>query len=336
MSKKDVTIHVVNSVKGGSGKSSIALLLAGYYSLEPETEAYIIDLDYHGTSWKDTFGKYVKGGLDDHSVYLNDLMYNWPCFTIFHELDLDYLSERKTGTVHICMMDPERNELLDEVKIDLFENAIYKVIREIYRQASEKPEEEPKNLHIILDMPPSYESHAERVLKHLLLDKTSSLVTEAEKCKGVYESFNPYSVHLIMLSAINLAHANLNRRYLFNLFQRQSMSSALNHFCENQRFSVDFWVNDVTAIATELASDPEQQNIEAHDGLLRLHDSFLEEFSGMSHAITEVIRQLIEKKIHIVPWLKFLAAISADVKKDSYDSIKMEENEAYGKMEELT
>ena len=48
---------VVNSVKGGSGKSFFALQLAAFHAFKGRA-AYIIDLDLRGTSWEPNYENY--------------------------------------------------------------------------------------------------------------------------------------------------------------------------------------------------------------------------------------------------------------------------------------
>ena len=68
--------------------------------------------------------------------------------------------------VMLSIAKPGVSDEMNELRKDLFENAIFRLINEIY--AIEAAHKEVNCVHIILDMPPSYEPHAERILKHLL------------------------------------------------------------------------------------------------------------------------------------------------------------------------
>ena len=60
--KKRIIFDVINSVKGGSGKSTFSLLLAAYFASKKDTAAYIIDLDLRGTSGENNYKHCLKGG----------------------------------------------------------------------------------------------------------------------------------------------------------------------------------------------------------------------------------------------------------------------------------
>ena len=105
------------------------------------------------------------------------------------------------------------------------------------------------NIHVILDMPPSYERHAERVLKHMLTDVESPLYKNAQKGEGIYSAFEPYYVNLYMISALSLSHVKQNIEYIKALFNNQVYSNALYQQILNNRFRVRFIGNDVTFLA---------------------------------------------------------------------------------------
>ena len=75
----------------------------------------------------------------------------------------------KPGTFSLCVGKPTVDEDIDDLKTDLFENAVFHVIDQIYTRHCQSSDE-IEEIHIILDMPPSYERHAERILRRLLLD----------------------------------------------------------------------------------------------------------------------------------------------------------------------
>ena len=58
--KTKIKFHVVNSIKGGAGKSTFALMLANYLIKEKKETAYIVDLDLQGSSWEEDFGSFLQ------------------------------------------------------------------------------------------------------------------------------------------------------------------------------------------------------------------------------------------------------------------------------------
>lgn len=233
-----------------------ALLLAAK-AVASEAAVYIIDLDLRGTSWEynyNLFYKEIPGNPIKDVPFINNLMYNMhDTRNPFVELPLSIMTSTigvyQQCSVNLCRINPDAENNIDELAVDLFEDAIFRVIKTIYTDNSDSG----KNVHIILDMPPSYEMHAERILRHLLLDMKSSLQRLAdEEYKDVFE---PYKVELIMLSALDDAHIGLNANYISRLFKQQSMSSNLNEFIKpnKNRFSLKAWGNDVALV---LATPP--------------------------------------------------------------------------------
>ena len=57
MGVKKIVFHIVNSIKGGSGKSTVSFFLADHFNKREDCKAVIIDLDINGSSW-----------INDHKV----------------------------------------------------------------------------------------------------------------------------------------------------------------------------------------------------------------------------------------------------------------------------
>lgn len=247
---------VVNSVKGGSGKSFFALQLAAYHALKGRA-AYIIDLDLRGTSWEKNYGKYIippdpnksktieAWKADEHDYpYIDRLMWhyeNYKSSGIWSEIKVRHFgnmveeinpgSERK---VFLCFAETGNYHKVDLLEEDLFENTIFQIIQDIWKAKSKAD----KDVHIILDMPPSYEKHAERVLSHLLLSTNSPF-------EDMGEAFC-YSITLFMMSTIAPAHFMQNARYVRSLFEDRQFSSKIVEALTSGNLKIQPVVNDVT------------------------------------------------------------------------------------------
>ena len=298
-----VFFHVINSVKGGSGKSTVSILLAGYYASGNNTKSYIIDLDLRGTSWENNYGKYFRNEkTGSGSVYINSLMDGDDyAREIFSELQLSYsddLGTTEPHSIYLCMADPNIRDDIDEVEIDLFENTICKIIRQIYIMA--ESDTELKEIHIILDMPPSYERHAERIFKHFLFDIESSF----RKSFQSFEQFDDYKVELIMLSALSPAHIELNKKYVIDLFKEQVISSLLNDFIEKDRFCIQFWGNDVASTMDALEI-PDLLHPDHMKALLDYPRRLASEYYGSSY--WHVIRKAVNHA-RVIPHLQLISS----------------------------
>ena len=263
-----VVFDVVNSVKGGSGKSTISLLLASYFASKDNTFSYIVDLDLRGTSWENNYIQYMKredgesvvadaGETKQKIIYINDLMndfsrYKASGFFVKLKTECDNSvpaasASDERGTVSLCVGQPSASEDIDDLRTDLFENAVFHIIDHIYEKYCQSGGT-TKEIHIILDMPPSYEHHAERILQCLLSGVDSRLYMNVRRSAhdgGKYKAFAPYAANLYMISALSPAHIILNIGYIKNLFNKQVYSSALNEMIHDGRFCVRFIGNDV-------------------------------------------------------------------------------------------
>ncbi len=228
------TIHVVNSVKGGCGKSTFCLFLENYL-LESqknnliETDEnkekdlvnrnpIIIDLDLSGSSWY----RNNKNFLERRDVkFIDDLIEDFN-----RNIRREYIfrikenitnreasdSEREERYLEIVMADPDRAGNIKGEELDLFENSIYRLIKELVAKGK---------TDIILDMPPGYESYTERIVKHLLFDLSSSLykeyvIPDNNKTK--------YKVKLYMLSGIDFAMEG-NVKYINDFYIKANYSA---------------------------------------------------------------------------------------------------------------
>lgn len=250
MEKKKIYFDVINSVKGGSGKSTVSLLLAAclqHYG----ASAYIVDLDLHGSSWCSNFFGGSSGNLGPDVVSVNDWMKN-PAYSdkksSFANVKMQ-ISElaNKEYTIPVAIINPFMIDVVDEVETDLFERAISQIVDKII---SVEASNGSRPVHIVMDMPPSNEVHAERILNQLLLDAESPLVQKFADSKGDYANYSPYVIQLIMLSPLSKAHLDLNMRYITKFAKAKTFSSLLDEFVRTKRFHLMFWGNDVVGVMT--------------------------------------------------------------------------------------
>ena len=186
-------------------------------------------------------------------VHINDLMYDFEKKArtgIFEKINLKGSNADFSAPLFLCMGSPNIETNIDsvEVEVDLFENAIYRLVKDIYCKCEYR---EWNEIHVIFDMPPSYERHAEQILKHLLLDTKSRLYMD-DKARDEKDSFEHYAVNLYMISSVSMAHVELNKHYIENFFRNSvGYSNALAEFInapEKPRFYLRFIGNDVTGI----------------------------------------------------------------------------------------
>lgn len=260
--------HIVNSVKGGCGKSTFSLLLGEYWR-KKGFPTYIIDLDICGTSWELEYRVGIKEDsylISNDSIYINDVIENyrnannrnvWHRINfeeVFYKSDrassfmvcdtdskddlikshqkvtIEYMPEHSDNPLNICIADPNRNNSLDSYELDLFENAVKHLIE---TNIIDIHSNNDKQVHIILDMPPSNEKHAERVLNNWLLSQKFA------------HSHNNYIVQLYLMSTMDRAHMYSNLDYLIKLLNKHSITDCTDMLIKNDRLRVKFVLNDI-------------------------------------------------------------------------------------------
>lgn len=309
MGEKKIYFDVINSVKGGSGKSTVSLLLAACLN-HTGASPYIIDLDLHGSSWySNFFGGSGSGTLGPDTVLINDWMRD-PAFSgkkdSFGNVKVKILApDEEEPTIPAAIIDPLKIEVVDEVETDLFERAIFQVVDKII---SREGGILGNAVHIVLDMPPSNEVHAERILNQLLLDAESPLMQKFVDSKGSYASFSPYLVHLIMLSPVSGAHLDLNKEYFTRFAEAKTFSSRLDEFVSADRFRLMFWGNDAVGGIKSSDTDSSKAFIEALQ-------------KAQTDAVNES-RFSNEAKRKIVPYSPIIIPHNDEIKHDIYSLTK--------------
>lgn len=194
-----MNIHIVDSVKGGAGKSTFAVKLGCYFALkekekdkEKEKEkvkACIIDLDILGTSWEYIFLNFMS----HEGCYLNDLIVDYRDFFLknfFWRYKIQYGNTFLELEVLPCNPSPRAKAMfrtdgqnMPEVSYDFFENEMIRLIDKL---------EKAGYTDIILDMPPNTEPYSERILESCLqVDKIL---------------YKKHKILLYMISSLTPAH----------------------------------------------------------------------------------------------------------------------------------
>ena len=129
-------VHVVNSVKGGSGKSTFSLLLADHFVRNHE-EAYVIDLDLCGTSWYSDFAGCWE---EKEPVFINEIMYapfsRGFSFNAWSHLKVNDPVIGGTGfgprKINVCIAAKDQaDQLCDMPEVELLEHTTYHLIRDV-------------------------------------------------------------------------------------------------------------------------------------------------------------------------------------------------------------
>lgn len=265
------TIHVVNSVKGGCGKSTFCLFLENYllekqenYTKEIDEDKkknlvnhnpIIIDLDLSGSSWYRNNKEFLEikdvKFIDDLIEDFNRNIKQEYIFSIkegITDMGGEGGNERvlKRRTLEIVMADPDRAGSIKDEELDLFENSICRLIQALVDKGK---------TDIILDMPPGYEDYTERIVKHLLFDLSSPLYKKYVIPKS---NKTEYEVKIYMLSGIDGAMEG-NAKYIKDFHIKANYSAATENLSAD---NIYFVINDILNVYKTLEGrEPDYNNL---------------------------------------------------------------------------
>ena len=233
-----IRINVINSIKGGCGKSTLSLYLADYMKRKGSTPV-ILDLDICGTSWQKNFESFfVEENLFKTNFnYINDMIFDFDNGITGHFIaNMNIASEVgdpfEDYKLQICLADPKNKRKIHDEQLDLFEAVIYKLIKTILDDYYE----DGSDCDLIFDMPPGYEDHAECVINHLLFDINSQLIKYLDK-----NYKKRYEIHMIMASGLNIASVELNKEYIKKLYNNgQNYSCIVNRILKKDNVAFVF------------------------------------------------------------------------------------------------
>ena len=130
MPKQKIRIYTIHSQKGGVGKTSLAVAIAGWSSLEHKQKTLIIDCDLTGTSLIDLFWKYdTKQQNDGEIYYLNRLLLASPkTFSGYEEGDMEstfYLTVPNCKDLYYIPSSPVLEDIRSIVALISQENMLH-------------------------------------------------------------------------------------------------------------------------------------------------------------------------------------------------------------------
>ena len=203
-------IHIIDSVKGGAGKSSIALKLALFLQQSAnnptQNKVCVIDMDLLGTSWEHTFRDHVinpSTGLYSR-IYLNDLVLDYESYircNFIQKVSVLFKPSDELVTIDaiFCNPSPEAKKIfrisdeskVNEIKLDMFRNNIEHLTKYLAGNGYSD---------IIFDMPPNSDPYSDVVIKH-------------------YSSFSSgYTIFFYLVSAYDIAHLESTINYFKEIF----------------------------------------------------------------------------------------------------------------------
>lgn len=334
---KKVYFDIANSVKGGSGKSTFSLLLAAACSMKKGAQAYILDLDLRGTSWESNYGDCFFNSSfcgDEHTPlrnlsdskekekmqkyenypFINALMWSFPKYKGKNNwTDLRLSFEKTTNefltysVIKLCPAKAKNGNDIDKVEIDIFENGIKQIIISVMEQLSS--DESTTELHFILDMPPSYEKHAERIINHLLTSEASDFFQLSKNHTGVFEAFEAFEVNLYMVCAAAPAHVIQNSLYVSALINKPNYSVSVHRLIKNGKLKIYYILNDISGnldYTIKKLCLPNQNLVDTFSSSLNTNDVIfkenIEKLSRLNDFYSSPVNYLI-----IIPQLKLNA-----------------------------
>lgn len=208
--KKKLNIHIVDSIKGGSGKSTFSAKLCANLSLQYGVKPCIIDLDLLGTSWQYVFGNCIEGIEDGEYklIYLNDLVrdYEYYIRTMFiQKINVNLALSTATATnqpqIHTIFSNPTQkakneykisdSKYMPDVSYDIF----YRVVFELINYLGDE-----EYTDIILDMPPNSDPYSDKILHACLKPEfkhnTSLYMVSSTNIAHIMSTFEWYSDYI--------------------------------------------------------------------------------------------------------------------------------------------
>ena len=193
--------------------------------------------------------------------FINSMMWSFTDFNsrpFWSEIAYRPTSQNDTArTIKICPARAAKGTEVDQIEVEIFEHTVYQIILEIMNRHRE--DQELSEVHIIMDMPPSYEKHAEAVLKHLLVNEDSELFQHAKSKINEFavnpndktRYYRPYEVRLFMLCARNPAHIEQNGIYMRQWVEKRRFSDALSEMIKDNEAQIKIEAENNLSVTSE-------------------------------------------------------------------------------------
>ena len=158
----------------------------------------------------------------------------------------------KNDYLRLILANSEKLTSLNDDALDLLESIVFKLVKHIwnfsYECVKDKKEENSNTncADIIFDLPPGYEKHTERIIRHLIMDLSSDM--NKEKIKPEY--------FLLMVSNVDEASFMANKNYVNNMYNNPIYSMKAETIKPNNIFYILNEVNGKLDIAWNLGNGP--------------------------------------------------------------------------------
>lgn len=229
----DRVYNVVNSVKGGCGKTTFALMLAAGLdrlkesqladgSCQTDWSNCILDFDFLGTSMISLF----KGDSDINTwktdeggsyIYLNERLRGFRSEDKRYIVSID-IGDADRRHFNIGFSDPDEKEkekyrcdskcnYIPATKFGVFRRGMQNILK-----PGELEEQVPNDVkHVIFDLPPSNDTYANAVI-NCMFDKRNSVI---RKDKDVCNYF--------LMMGMDLSHLNATEQYLLDFLRGEDL-----------------------------------------------------------------------------------------------------------------
>jgi len=236
-----MNFYVVDSVKGGCGKTTLALWKALELQKNPENEVCYIDLDLLGTSTE----KHINQEKNRDSCYLNDLfinnrrdiqkkkVINSKCFSCSTDKSYRISSSADPDTINISMVfsspaQDMKNKFRptlpiygDHIDYSFFARRIKELFDELYYGGF---------TDIVIDMPPNSDPYTDSIFDLLLNISIDEWKYDVD-------------FHLFIISTYDRDHIESNKQWIEDLWQKDAKwkpLSSISWFFNDVRNSVNY------------------------------------------------------------------------------------------------
>lgn len=231
-------VHIINSVKGGSGKSTFAVKL-GCSLIDAGKTPCVVDLDLLGTSWFHLYANALVGATRGNvlnMIFLNDLVNDYECFkntNFIQKIKFAEATPSNKYKLSVIFANPSEtakkqyriNGKADHtnVSFEFFKNIVMNLINVL---------DEMKYTDVVLDMPPNSDPYADKIL-YACLDTEFSFQTS-----------------LYTVSSLNAAHIKSTFDWCNDLYINPDSRKIV---CHNDFVNL----SGVTYASEQFANDPD-------------------------------------------------------------------------------